>query len=103
MGYHRPVASRIAVAFVLSTAALASTALSACKSDSKPAIDASTGGEAGACGGTTAYLATCTLDSECQSCLCHSFGHSIICTKTCMVDGDCPAPSGGCTLGFCRP
>lgn len=102
MEYHRPVASRIAVAFVLFTAALAPTVISSCKSDNTPA-DASVGGDAGACKGTVAYLQACTMDSDCQSCLCHSFGHSIICSKACTVDGDCPAPSGGCTQGFCRP
>lgn len=55
------------------------------------------------CGGTTAYLGTCAMDNDCESCLCKSFGHSSICSQACTGDGDCPAPSGGCSSGFCRP
>lgn len=85
--------------------ALAAALLLGCDGEDKPPVDSGPPGEAGACAGTVAYLAACTADDECTSCLCRSFGHSKVCTKTCSGDGDCPAPSGGCntTSGFCRP
>lgn len=93
--------------FVLALAAVLS--LTACEDDKKPAPDAaptvdSTMSDGGSmtCG-TVAYLAACTADDMCESCTCRSFGHSKVCTKTCTGDGDCPAPSGGCSSGFCRP
>ena len=93
-------------ALVIASAAL----LVACDSDDPAPIDAAAvtvdgdmtdGGSV--CGGTTAYLGTCAMDNECVSCTCKSFGHSSICTQACTGDGDCPAPSGGCSSGFCRP
>jgi len=83
--------------------------LGACGGDDAPTpVDAATvdgdmtdGGSV--CGGTTAYLGTCAMDNDCESCLCKSFGHSSICSQACTGDGDCPAPSGGCSSGFCRP
>lgn len=95
------MASRIAIsfAFVLFATAL----LPGCKEEgAAPPIDASTV-DAGACAGTVAYLAACTADDECMSCTCKSFGHSRVCSKACTVDTECPAPSGGCSMGFCRP
>lgn len=83
--------------------------LSSCKDDDKPVVDAppppidSSIDASSACGGTTAYLQACTMDNDCISCACKSFGHSMVCTQACTVAADCPAPSGGCTAGFCRP
>lgn len=75
--------------------------LAACGDDggSKPTPDAA----ACATPGQTAYLAVCTKNEDCQSCLCANFGHEMACTKMCTVDADCPSPSGGCTEGVCRP
>lgn|SRR3990167_3597434 len=94
-------------ALVIASAAL----LGACDSDDPAPIDAAavtvdgdmTTDGGSVCGGTTAYLGTCAMDNECVSCTCRSFGHSSICSQTCTGDGDCPAPSGGCSSGFCRP
>jgi hypothetical protein len=81
--------------------------LAACKQDMPPAIDAagvSIDAPPGVCmGGTIAYLGACTMTSECGSCVCQSFGHSMVCTKSCTGPADCPAPSPGCGGGFCRP
>jgi len=68
--------------------------------DADPGIDA----PAPVCsGGTLDYLETCTVGStDCGSCECHSFGHSVVCTKTCTDNADCPAPSAGCSGGYCR-
>ncbi len=70
--------------------------------DSGPTVDTNT---AAVCmGGTVAYLAACTAAAECgTSCDCRLFGHSMVCTKACIDNPDCPAPSGGCSGGFCRP
>jgi hypothetical protein len=81
-------------------ASLAIFWLAACGSDSKSAPDANM---TCAAPGATAYLAVCTANTDCQSCLCSNFGHEMACTKACTVDGDCPTPSGGCTQGVCRP
>ena len=77
----------------------------ACGGDGDKTVDASTVDATQVCTGATIdYLKACTVDTECGStCMCHSFGHSMVCTKTCMGDGECPAPSGGCSAGFCRP
>ena len=85
--------------------ALFGVSLFACK-DEKPAPDA--GGaaiDAGVCPGTgpTAFLETCTDNDECSTCVCKLVGHEKICTKECDGPADCPAPSGGCTMGFCTP
>jgi len=89
------VGSRIAVLLAFFAAVLL-----ACGNDPRPAPDAN-----GTCTapGTTAYLQVCTMDSNCTSCLCKNFGHTTVCTKTCTGMSDCPAPSGGCTDGVCRP
>lgn len=82
---------------------LATALLSACGGKDEP-VDAAPPAEASTvCGATAGYLATCTADSECGSCMCKSFGHSMVCTKACTGPADCPAPSGGCSAGFCRP
>ena len=93
-------------ALLIATAAL----LGACSGDDAPTpidaaatVDASATDGGSVCGGTTAYLGTCAMDNDCVSCTCKSFGHSSICTQACTVDTDCPAPSGGCSTGFCRP
>ncbi|MBA3818855.1 MAG: hypothetical protein H0X17_08185 [Deltaproteobacteria bacterium] len=96
--------SRIAVALVLFAAAL----LPSCKDDDQPPPDSAVVGDDSGidgptCAGTIAYLQACTANDDCTSCLCKSFGHSMVCTKSCGGDGDCPAPSGGCTAGTCRP
>jgi len=94
------VGPRSAVLLLIWLAAL----LFASCSDDNPKPDAPPPGEAGACVGTLPFLATCTMNEECMgSCLCQSFGHTKQCTITCMNDPDCPAPSGGCTNGVCRP
>jgi hypothetical protein len=94
------VGSRIAVSLVLFVA------LTACKDDDKPTPEPDAPGVVvdgnSTCGGTVAYLAACTADDECESCLCKSFGHSKVCTTACDP-GVCAAPSGGCSAGFCRP
>ncbi len=74
--------------------------LAACGSDPKsPAVDA------GACTtpGQTAFTKVCSVNEDCQSCLCADFGHAKACSKSCTGDADCPAPSGGCTQNVCRP
>lgn len=90
---------RSVVILILFVAAL----FASCKDEGKPPPDTAPPGEAGACAGTIGYLAACMADDECTSCLCKSFGHTKACTKTCTGDPDCPAPSGGCSNGFCRP
>jgi len=97
------VSTRIAGSLVLAAAAL----LSAC-TDAKPPIDAAppmidSNIDGSSCGGTIDYLQACTMNEMCKSCVCQNFGHSTVCTKTCMGPADCPAPSGGCSGGFCRP
>ena len=82
--------------------------VTACDDDDEvtPAVDAAVvdGDAPAVCeGGTLAYLATCTMDTECGTCSCEPFGHRSVCTKTCTGNEDCPAPSGGCSAGFCRP
>jgi hypothetical protein len=97
LGYHRAVASRITLVILF----LAAFMLPSCGNDPAPTPDSGTG----TCTtpGTTAFLQTCTMDSNCMSCLCKNFGHTTVCTKTCTGNGDCPTPSGGCTDGTCRP
>lgn len=79
--------------------------LGGCSDDGDKTPDASTVDATQVCTGSTVdYLKACTDNTMCGStCECHSFGHSMVCTKTCTVDSECPAPSGGCTTGFCRP
>ena len=91
--------ARIAQTLIL----LATALLSACYSDDVRKPDASPPGDGAMCAGTIAYLQECMANDECTSCVCHSFGHVQVCTKTCTLPEDCPAPSGGCTDGFCRP
>lgn len=86
---------------------LASLFLFACDDD-KPTVDASTIDsvplEAGAVCGAKPYLETgCLNNDECESCICHGFGHTFACTIACTGPEDCPAPSTGCTGGFCQP
>ena len=90
---------RIVVILILFATAL----FSSCKDDGKQPPDSAPMIEAGACVGTVAFLAACTADDECTSCLCKSFGHSKVCTNACDGPEDCAAPSGGCSNGFCRP
>jgi len=98
------VVQRIATALVLFSVAL----LASCDDD-KPAPDAppvpidASFDASSTCGGTVAYLQLCTMDNDCESCVCKNFGHNMNCTKACTVPADCPAPSGGCSAGFCRP
>lgn len=93
------MASRIALTLIL----LATALLPACSSEDKPNPDASAPGDGAMCAGTIDFLQTCTTNDECKTCLCQAFVHSKICTKACTGDADCPAPSGGCTQGICRP
>jgi hypothetical protein len=93
------MASRIALTLFL----LATALLPACDGGDKPKPDSAVPGDGAMCAGTIAYLQPCTASDECTSCVCQSFGHSKICTKTCTLPEDCPAPSGGCSMGFCRP
>ena len=93
------MASRIALSLFLFAAAL----LPACDDTAKPKPDAAVTGDGGMCAGTTDYLQACTANEDCMSCVCQSFGHSKVCTKACTLPEDCPAPSGGCSNGFCRP
>ena len=72
-----------------------------CKDD-KPTPDAGPLADAPMCSGTTPFLTDCTADDQCMTCVCRSFGHSQYCSQACIKDTDCPAPSGGCTSGFCR-
>jgi hypothetical protein len=69
--------------------------------EDKPTIDASPS----VCGAASPvpFLGACTDNAMCGDCVCHSFGHTMACTKTCTENSECPAPSGGCTEGFCRP
>lgn len=75
--------------------------------DSSPPIDApiQIDGPAVCPGGAVGYLGECTDGTQCGApCQCHSFGHTMRCTTTCTDPGPaCPAPSPGCTGGFCRP
>lgn len=81
--------------------------LASCKDDPKLTVDAAeTPNDApDACmGGTLGYLEACTSSTECGSCTCQNFGHTMRCTIACAPTDTCPAPSGGCsTGGFCRP
>jgi hypothetical protein len=54
--------------------------------------------------GQTALYATCTINSDCDTCICHSYNMSgLLCSMSCMGDGDCPAPSPGCNMmGICK-
>lgn len=70
--------------------------------DPVPDAGTTSTGDGAMCTGTVAYLQNCMTDDECATCICKSFGHSQVCTQTCTIDADCPAPSGGCTQGFCR-
>jgi hypothetical protein len=53
--------------------------------------------------GTTGFLANCTENDQCTSCLCKTFGHLEVCSQACTGPADCPAPSAGCSGGFCMP
>jgi hypothetical protein len=87
--------------------------LAACGGDDdpKPMIDASTvdmspfDAPAVCTGGTVEYLGVCTDSSQCGSCMCANFGHTMRCTIACTTGGEaCPAPSSGCSSGgACRP
>jgi len=45
-----------------------------------------------------AFLASCTLDTECATKLCFSFNaFGPHCSQPCANDIDCPAPSPGCS------
>lgn len=92
------MSSRILLTLVLLLGAL----LGGCNGDD-PVPDSAPTGDAPMCAGTIAYLQACMNDDECTSCTCRSFGHSKVCTKTCNGPEDCPAPSGGCSNGLCRP
>jgi hypothetical protein len=92
------MSSRILLTLVLLLGAL----LGGCNGDD-PVPDSAPTGDGAMCAGTIAYLQACMNDDECTSCTCRSFGHSKVCTKTCNGPEDCPAPSGGCSNGLCRP
>lgn len=58
-------------------------------------------------GATGVYLAPCGPNGECAGveARCFDFpSKGSVCTKTCTLDADCPAPSPGCTPknGVCR-
>jgi hypothetical protein len=45
-----------------------------------------------------AFLTSCTHDSDCASNLCFGFNaYGPHCSQHCAKDGDCPAPSPGCS------
>lgn len=93
------------IAFVL-VSLLATVAACSDDDDNNPPVDAApTADAAMICGGQLEYLQACTDSAMCGSCTCQNFGHSMVCTKACTTNTDCPAPSGGCstTTGFCRP
>jgi len=95
-------------AFVLALAVASTLSFTGCKEDfvSRSTVDASATEDAGppTCGeSTTAYLDECAGAAECGSCVCEQAGHADVCTKACTVNEDCPAPSRGCSGGFCRP
>jgi hypothetical protein len=99
------VGSRIAVLVL----AVSSLVVVGCKDDGKPppvdtpvVVDTASLVDS-SCGGTVGYLAACTDNNMCFSCMCQSFGHSMVCTQACDANNPCPAPSNGCTAGFCRP
>ncbi len=73
--------------------------------DATPTADASFGAldAAGTCGATPLYQA-CTGNDDCSSCLCHSYNAAgLLCSKSCMRDEDCEAPSPGCNnMGVCK-
>jgi hypothetical protein len=98
--YDRQVSIRIAIA-------ISFVVLSACKKDPPVHPDAAMNevdAPPGLCGnGSKGYLEACTDTAECDTCECRLFGHSQVCTKTCTGDTECPAPSGGCSQGYCRP
>lgn len=91
------MASRIALSLLLFAAAL----LPACD-EAKPRPDAASSGDGGMCVGTAGPLEMCTANDDCTSCLCQTFGHSKLCTKSCTGAADCPAPFTGCANGFCQ-
>jgi hypothetical protein len=84
--------------------ALAAALLLGCDGNDKPPGDSAPPGDGLVCAGAIDFLADCTADEECMSCVCRTIGHAKFCTKTCAGDADCPAPSGGCntTAGLCR-
>jgi hypothetical protein len=96
--YHCDVRTYFTLAFALATAALP-----ACSGDDggtppdPPVVDADL-----SCGGTVPYLASCTTNETCATCLCGNFGHIQICTQTCTVAADCPAPATVCSNNMCR-
>ena len=99
-------------ALFVAVAAVSSLSLMGCKEDPEfldPVGDdaapiADEGVTPPVCGESTLeYLEECANASECGSCVCEQAGHLNVCTKTCIVDADCPAPSRGCSGGFCRP
>ncbi len=81
--------------------ALFATVVPGCGNDPPIAIDASTI-DAPKCTGTIGFLADCSTNSECMSCLCKPFGHLTYCTSTCTVPSDCPSPAMDCVGGFCK-
>lgn len=94
---------RIAVLFI---SLLATVAACSDDNDDKPPVDAAPTADAPMiCGGQLEYLQACTDSAMCGTCSCQNFGHSMICTKTCTTNADCPAPSAGCltSSGYCRP
>lgn len=89
-------------ALQLALLALALMAFGACGGDDDSNGDAA---DAAMCTpGQTALYETCTANSDCDSCICHSYNMGgLLCSKTCMSDMDCPAPSTGCNnMGVCK-
>lgn len=80
----------------------AAASLIACQDDPKPLapIDASV--DAGSCDGTAKLFETCLVSADCESCLCKSFGHAILCTQSCETADDCP-DGHPCDKGICQP
>lgn len=103
------VGTRIAI--VMAMAAASSIGLISCKEDGQPSPgqDAGPDDDGGVDAGPNlcgdegkGFLDTCADSSECGTCECRAFGHSMQCTAMCEVPEDCPAPSRGCAAGYCR-
>ena len=92
--------SAISLAFIAATSLVG---LVGCGGDDDPGTPPADAFVAPMCNGTAALYATCTTFEDCMSCVCRTFGHDNKCTQVCTGDADCPAPSPGCSGGFCRP
>ncbi|MEJ7599674.1 MAG: hypothetical protein WKG01_17335 [Kofleriaceae bacterium] len=90
------------VRIAITIALFSGVVFASCKDD-KPTPDAGRIVDGGTCAGTLGLTEVCTNSDECATCVCRSFGHAMNCTQACDASNPCPAPSSGCSNGFCRP